>query len=164
MADGYVFVPAEVIPDFAGLGPAVRVQETNPAGATTSYVVFREYPDFDRAVRRGAYDVQFRGFDQLYATGLQVGRVPWVPVIFLGFAVMFAGMYMAFFMSHRRYWGRMTDLPGGGVELVVAGAARRHQYAFADEFERLQDVLVTAFGPATTSSTPPPGRSVIRPQ
>jgi cytochrome c biogenesis protein len=148
MADGTVFVPVEVIQDFAGLGPAVRVQETPPPDKdgkqrdTTSYIVFRSYPDFDREVRRGTFDVQFRGFDQTYATGLQVGRVPWIPMVFSGFLVMFVGMFMAFFMSHRRYWARVT--PDG--QLVVAGAARRHQHAFAEEWALIDDVYTLAFG------------------
>src|SRR5687768_5428639 len=85
--EGWSFVPVEVIPEFAGLGAAVRVQETQPDGKQTSFVVFRSYPEFDRDVRRGLYDVQFRGFDQTYATGVQVGRVPWIPVVFVGFAI-----------------------------------------------------------------------------
>lgn len=155
MEDGTTFVPVEVIEEFAGLGAAVRVQETTvgPQGRrTTSYVVFRAYPEFDREVRRGKYDVQFRGFDQQYATGIQVGRVPWVPFIFTGFAIMFVGMFMAFFMSHRRYWARLAPAGDGQLELVVAGAARRHQYAFSEEFERLREVLVQAFGEGEKSA------------
>ena len=152
LGDGATFTPVEVISEFAGLGAAVRVQETAPDGTQTSYVVFREYPAFDRDVRRGTHDVQFRGFDQQYATGLQVGRVPWIPVIFVGFAIMFAGMFMAFFMSHRRYWGRIIEKKDGTLDVVIAGAARRHQYAFAEEFDKIKDVLTAAFGPPELST------------
>lgn len=152
MADGTAFLPIETIPDFAGLGAAVRVQQVNPDGTTTHFVVFRSYPDFDKNVRRDRFDVQFHGFDQLYATGIQVGRVPFIPWVFFGFLVMFVGMYMAFFLSHRRYWARLVpvlDAAGaatGGYEFIVAGAARRHQYAFDEEFVSLKEVLVAAFG------------------
>ncbi|HEY1100321.1 MAG TPA: cytochrome c biogenesis protein ResB, partial [Myxococcota bacterium] len=108
MADGTAFLPIETIPDFAGLGAAVRVQQVEKDGSSTHFVVFRSYPDFDRNVRRGGYEVQFHGFDQLYATGIQVGRVPFIPWVFVGFLVMFVGMYMAFFLSHRRYWARLV--------------------------------------------------------
>ena len=107
--------------------------------------MFRQYPEFDREVRRGSYDVQFRGFDQQYATGIQVGRVPFIPWVFAGFLTMFVGMFMAFFMSHRRYWGRLlpsTARPGA-LELVIAGAARRHQYAFDEEFGRIRELLLS---------------------
>jgi hypothetical protein len=65
---------------------------------------------------------------------------------------MFVGMYMAFFLSHRRYWARLVpvlDAAGaatGRYEFIVAGAARRHQYAFDEEFVSLKEVLVAAFG------------------
>ncbi|MBM4281786.1 MAG: cytochrome c biogenesis protein ResB [Deltaproteobacteria bacterium] len=150
MADGTAFVPLETIPEMAGLGAAVRVQQVNPDGHATSFVVFRSYPDFDRDVRRGAYDVQFHGFDQQYATGIQVGRVPFIPVVFVGFLVMFVGMFTAFFLSHRRYWARLQPVDpaavDGPVELVVAGAARRHQYAFDEEFAKIRELLELAFG------------------
>ena len=145
MPDGTAFLPIETIPDYAGLGPAVRIQQVAADGKSTSFVAFRSYPTFDRDVRRDAWEVQFHGFDQVYATGIQVGRVPFIPWVFFGFLVMFVGMFMAFFMSHRRYWARLVAADGGH-EFVVAGAARRHQYAFDEEFAAVKDVLVTAFG------------------
>ncbi len=151
MADGTAFLPIETIPDYAGLGAAVRVQQVFPDGKTTNFVVFRSYPTFDRDVRRDPYEVQFHGFDQVYATGIQVGRVPFIPWVFFGFLVMFVGMYMAFFLSHRRYWARLVPVEGKGFELVVAGAARRHQYAFDEEFQTINEILVSAFGDGTST-------------
>ena len=150
MSDGTAFLPIETIPDYAGLGPAVRIQQVAADGKSTSFVVFRSYPTFDRDVRRDAWEVQFHGFDQVYATGIQVGRVPFIPWVFFGFLVMFVGMFMAFFMSHRRYWARLIAAEGG-YDLVVAGAARRHQYAFDEEFAAVKDVLATAFGEAEST-------------
>jgi cytochrome c biogenesis protein len=151
MADGIAYVPLEIIPEFGGLGGAVRVQQLYPDGRQTTFVVFRSYPDFDFSVRRGEHDVQFRGFDQQYATGIQVGRVPFIPIVFGGFLTMFVGMFMAFFMSHRRYWARMKPRPEGGYDLIVAGAARRHQYAFEEEFAKIRELCVAAFGASDTA-------------
>ena len=157
MSDGTAFLPIETIPDFAGLGAAVRVQQVNADGSSTHFIVFRSYPSFDRDVRRDRFEVQFHGFDQLYATGIQVGRVPFIPWVFFGFLVMFVGMFMAFFMSHRRYWARIVPIVDdagvatGRYDVVVAGAARRHQYAFDEEFAEINEVLVAAFGAATST-------------
>lgn len=41
---------------------------------------------------------------QRYATGLQVAKDPGVLIVYLGCAMMLLGLYMAFFLSHRRIW------------------------------------------------------------
>lgn len=146
MPDGTAFVPVEIIREYGGLGAAVRVQKIKPDGQITSFVVFRSYPEFDAQVRRGEYIVGFRGFDQQYATGIQVGSVPFIEAVFGGFVFMFLGMYMAFFMSHRRYWARLRPTGEGRYELIIAGAARRHQYAFEEEFGKIRERLVAVFG------------------
>lgn len=146
MPDGVAFIPVEIYRDYGGLGSALRVQKVFPDESTTSFVVFRNYPKFDESIRRGPYIVGFRGFDQQYATGLQVGRTPLIWFVFLGFVLMFIGMYMAFFMSQRRYWGRLKPLENGQWEMVLAGAARRHQYAFEEEFQKVQARGVELFG------------------
>ena len=136
MPDGTVFVPLEVSEDYGSLGPAVRIQQLEPGQEATHFLVFRQYPDFDPLVRRGKWDVFFQGFDQPYATGISVGRVPGIECVFLGFAVMFLGLYMAFAMSHRRYYARLKLLEEGKWELVLAGSVRRHVAAFSDEFQK----------------------------
>lgn len=154
MPDKTVFEPIELIPDYGGLGEAVKIQETDPTGNSTFYVVFRSYPEYDALVRRGKYDVQFHGADQTYATGIQVGRVPGVIWVFGGFVFMFVGMYMAFFMSHRRYWARLRPIENGATnqyEFIVAGAARRHQYSFEEEFAKMREALVAVFGGSSTA-------------
>ena len=146
MADGTAFVPVEIQRDYGGLGGAVRVQKIFPDQSTTSFVVFRNYPDFDLQVRRGEYVVGFRGFDQQYATGIQVGAVTYINVVFFAFLLMFSGMYMAFFMSHRRYWARLTENEDGSVTFLFAGAARLHQFAFEEEFTKMRERLTDVFG------------------
>ncbi|MCP4499349.1 MAG: cytochrome c biogenesis protein ResB [Deltaproteobacteria bacterium] len=146
MPDGTAFIPLEITREYRGLGSAVKVQKITKSGETSAFVVFRSYPDFDKDIRRGEYVVGFRGFDQQYATGVQVGKVPAINVVFGGFLFIFVGMFMAFFMSHRRYWMRITPKEDGTFVFEYAGAARRHQYAFEDEFKVKQDELIAAFG------------------
>jgi cytochrome c biogenesis protein len=134
------YVPLEVIPKYAALGPALRIQEVKEGQPPKAFVVFKDYPDFDAQVRRGEFSVRYLGAEKTYMTGIQVGKVPGVEVVFWGFAVMFVGMYMAFFMSHRRYWLRL-ERAGDGWTATVAGAARRHQYAFEEEFEALREKI-----------------------
>jgi cytochrome c biogenesis protein len=135
------YIPLEVIPSYADLGPALRVQELKPGAPPTSFVVFQNFPDFDEKARRGELALHYKGADQAYMTGLQVARSPAVWVVFLGFLLMFVGMVLAFSMSHRRYWLRMRREEDGRSLVLVAGAARRHLYAFQDEFVALVAAL-----------------------
>ncbi len=137
MSDQTALIPIEVIDDYGGLGEAVKIQQVSKDGRTTSFVVFRQYPDFDPMVRRGEWDVYFQGFDQVYATGVSVARVPFIEVVFLGFVLMFIGLFMAFRMSHRRYFACVKKTDNDQCELTFAGIARRHPQAFADEFQKL---------------------------
>ncbi|MBI5496933.1 MAG: cytochrome c biogenesis protein ResB [Deltaproteobacteria bacterium] len=134
------YVPLEIIPQYASLGAAVRVQQVIQGQAPTSFVVFRDYPDLDEQVRRGPYALHYKGADKTYMTGIAVGVVPGVSVVFWGFTIMFIGMYMAFFMSHRRYWLRLQKAKDGW-EVTVAGASRRHQLAFEEEMDALLKTL-----------------------
>ncbi len=130
LANGAGYVPLEVIEDYMGLGQALRVEEKNAAGVRTRFLVFRDYPKFDEQVRRGETIVGFRGLDKVYATGIQVGKSPFINVIFFGFVLLFVGLYMSYFMSQRRYWVRLE--PG---MVTLGGAARWHKEAFAKEFD-----------------------------
>ncbi|MEW5854553.1 MAG: cytochrome c biogenesis protein ResB [Myxococcota bacterium] len=131
------YVPLEIIPQYADLGEALRVQQIQEGRPPTSFLVFKNYPDFDEQARRGEFALHYKGADKTYMTGIQVGKVPGIEVVFTGFAVMFIGMYMAFFMSHRRYWARLTRRADGTYDVLIAGAAKRHQYTFEEEFQRL---------------------------
>ena len=137
MPDQTSLIPIEVIQDYGGLGEAVKIQQVSKDGQATTFVVFRQYPDFDPMVRRGEWDVFFQGFDQVYATGVSVARVPFIAVVFLGFVFMFIGLFMAFCMSHRRYFVSVKKINEEDCQLSFAGIARRHPHAFADEFQKL---------------------------
>ena len=76
------------------------------------------------------------GMDQKYYTGLQVAKDPGVLVVWLGCALMVLGICMAFFMSHKRVWIRISD---HGV--TVGGSASKNPAAFELCFEELTKKL-----------------------
>lgn len=138
MSDGTRIVPQEIFRDYAGLGEALQIQMIEPEKAATNFLIFRQYPDFDPLVRRGNWDLTFFGTDQKFATGVSVGNVPGISFVFFGFIVMFVGLYMAFVMNHRRYFARIKPMPEGDYEVWMAGQARRHLYAFQDEYKVIE--------------------------
>lgn len=137
-ADGTKIVPLEVFREYAGLGEALKVQLIEPKKKPTTFVVFRQYPEFDPMVRRGAWDVFYYGSDQKFATGVSVGKVPGVSFVFVGFMVMFVGLYMAFIMNHRRYFAQIKKSGDCEWEVSMGGQARRHLYSFQDEYKSIE--------------------------
>ncbi len=71
-----------------------------------------------------------------FYTGLEVSRDPGVWIVWLGFAMILFGMYVNFFVYHRRIY--LAETPDG---VVVAGMAFKNREGFKEEFERLKEKL-----------------------
>jgi cytochrome c biogenesis protein len=69
-------------------------------------------------------------------TGLQVAKDPGVEIVWLGCLLMVIGIYVAFFMSHRRIWVRIQH---GTV--TIGGNASKNQGSFQHTFDGLVDKL-----------------------
>ena len=76
--------------------------------------------------------LQYRGGEEFMYTGLQVAKDPGVWVVWLGCILMLAGIYSAFFMSHRRIWVRIEN---GTV--TIGGNASKNQGGFQLFMEQL---------------------------
>ena len=72
----------------------------------------------------------------LYATGLQVARDPGVWYVYLGCGMMLVGLYVAFFLSHRKIWLYISG-SGVGSTLRVAGASNKNKLGFENDFASL---------------------------
>lgn len=129
-----ILVPEKFYEDFAGLGQAVRLNKKSPDGQSTFFHVFRQYPDFDRDVRQDFFNVSLLETDQRYATGLSIGYVPGIGIIFSGFLLLLAGLYMCFFMTPVRYFARL-DHRNDGIWVIFAAQAFRYQNQVQKQFE-----------------------------
>ncbi|MFV0438963.1 MAG: cytochrome c biogenesis protein ResB [Desulfopila sp.] len=72
---------------------------------------------------------------QMYATGLQVAKDPGVWIVYLGFLLMLSGLYIAFFMSHRRIW-LVHDADTSG-SVLLAGTSNKNRVGFEKQFNEL---------------------------
>jgi cytochrome c biogenesis protein len=75
---------------------------------------------------------------QRYATGLQIAKDPGVWVVYIGCGLLLLGLYMAFFMAHRRIWLYQRTSPAGPV-LLLAGSANKNKTAFAKQFTQIEN-------------------------
>ena len=78
----------------------------------------------------GTYRFQAR---QIYATGLQVAKDPGVWLVYSGCLLMLVGLFIAFFLSHRKIYALVQphDL---GSRILFAGEANKNKVGFADKF------------------------------
>jgi cytochrome c biogenesis protein len=98
---------------------------------------------FDK-MRQGDVIITVNGLERIYFTGLQVKKDPGVPVVYTGFLLIIAGIYITFFLSHRKY---CVSLSGAGDKTMVTvyckanknqPAARKAADALIKRLTRLQ--------------------------
>lgn len=77
---------------------------------------------------------------QMYATGLQVAKDPGVWIVYLGCGLMLLGLYMAFFLSHRRLW-LFHGTPAGKHVLLLGGSTNKNKIGFKQTFTKLEDYI-----------------------
>ncbi len=84
-----------------------------------------QYPTFDE-MRKGEFAVSAAGYKKRYYTGLQVTRDPGVLVVYTGFIIMIAGIFISFFMTHQRVCVEVVET-GDKSTVTVAGNANKNK-------------------------------------
>jgi cytochrome c biogenesis protein len=90
-------------------------------------------------IKRGEKSYWFSA-KQRYATGLQVSKDPGVWLVYLGFGCMIIGLYMAFFMSHKRVW-LILEPDQNGTQIYLNGTTNKNATGFAEKFNELADSI-----------------------
>ncbi|MBI5103178.1 MAG: cytochrome c biogenesis protein ResB [Nitrospirae bacterium] len=73
-------------------------------------------------------------------TGMQVRKDPGVFIVYLGCIFMSIGLFMSFFMSHKRIWVNVSE-EKGGTRVVIGASAHRNRAAFEGRVEKLVGIL-----------------------
>jgi cytochrome c biogenesis protein len=128
-AEGLTYELVGYDPNFSGLGPAVQVVRTQDKDQS-SFWVFASDKEFDRRNREDRFAFSFDRLAPLYATGLQIAKDPSVPIVYLGGFLLFFGIGIAFYTSHKRIWAQLS-----GGKLSLGGASHRNAEAFGQEFD-----------------------------
>ena len=125
------------VENYGDNGMIVRLGVTGTDGRRSVVDIYDPSSNISDERRGGEYIFSLTGFNQRYATGLQVAKDPGVEVVWLGCFLMVIGTMVAFFMSHRRIWVVLT--PGSkGIDLRIAGNANRNQPGFEIGFDELK--------------------------
>jgi len=143
------FKVVEIRDNFMNLGPAVLISVQPDQGKRTSFWIFRDQEDI-----RKRFPGLARKFEKLnpsafepftfvldhietrYYTGLQVNKDPGVPLVWTGCFLMVAGFFVAFFMSHRRVWIRISK-ENDGSRVSIAGHTSKNPVGLQRELVHL---------------------------
>ena len=114
-------------------GPAARVEVTRKGAAPQVFIVFKNYPEVN-AQRGDDVIFGYEGSNAKQFTGLQVAKDPGVWVVWLGCTLMVVGIFIAFFMSHKRIWVVVSK-----GHARIYGNASKNQAAFQMQFEDISE-------------------------
>lgn len=142
MKDGTMFRLLETAEDVRQImpgfnGPAARVEVAFKGKAPQAFIILKNYPELS-AQRGDAITFNYDGTNARMFTGLQFAKDPGVEVVWLGCTLMVLGIYVAFFMSHKRVW---IVLSKGHARMY--GNASKNQAAFSMQFDELAEKLDT---------------------
>lgn len=144
LPDGSVLRVAQATDDISPFeqgrsGPAAAVELISPNGSVEKFIIYAKHPDLNvkHAKEHGWRQIiHYKGAEEKMYTGLQVAKDPGVWFVWLGCALMVIGLYIAFFMSHKRIW---VVVKKGHV--FMYGNINKNQAAFENEFEQLSEKL-----------------------
>lgn len=126
------------VPDFVIAGNEIGTKSdelNNPAAqlevteGTEKYAtwIFMKYPDFHPS-DKGKYSFKFANIEASNKTGLQVGRDPGVNWVWAGCVLLIVGLYIAFFVPHKRVWVKAV-----GTEIEISGTTTKNKPSFQNE-------------------------------
>lgn len=81
--------------------------------------------------------IQLDDFEQRQASGLLIARSPGKTLVYPGFALLLAGVFLLFYIAQRRIWIELTNTDDGRVQVLMAGESNRLQAEFRTEFEQI---------------------------
>lgn len=132
LPDGSSLTLQETTPDISqyqpgASGPAAQVQVHTATGEHKSFIVYSNNPARNRMNLAGSGGrlLQYVGGEEIMYTGLQVAKDPGVWTVWFGCTLMMVGIYVAFFISHRRIWVRVEN-----GTITIGGNASKNQGGF----------------------------------
>jgi cytochrome c biogenesis protein len=73
-------------------------------------------------------------------TGLQVRKDPGVWVVYFGCIAMAVGLFIAFFMSHRKLWVKLIE-EKNNTRIIVGASANKNRQSFERKIDKLAGLL-----------------------
>ncbi|RPI33219.1 MAG: hypothetical protein EHM54_11010, partial [Nitrospiraceae bacterium] len=120
------------------VNPAVAIEFSDSGEKKFGGWVLKRYPN--TWARPDGNRVEFIDYWGVEYTGMQVRKDPGVWIVYLGCIIMAAGLYITFFMSHKRVWVSISE-EKNGVKVLIGASANRNRAAFEQKIEKLAGML-----------------------
>jgi len=118
--------------------PAVGLEIKSPGGQVSGrWILEREPASW---VLEDGTILELKDFWGAQYTGLQARKDPGVRVVYLGCLTLAIGLFVAFFMSHKKLWVRLQP-DKGGTRVQVAATASKNKFSFERQIEKLTALL-----------------------
>lgn len=117
--------------------PAVRVDITEGDSVYSKWIARRRGDTWNIP---GGHVIQFTDMWGAQFTGLQVRKDPGVWIVYLGCFTMSVGLFIAFFMSHRRLWISVRERKNA-VEVLIGATANKNAHAFERKIDKIAALL-----------------------
>ena len=116
--------------------PAVLVEGSRSGRSVFSGWIFARYPEVSRLRPEGATDLvlELRSFDAPKVSILQATRDPGAPAIWLGSALLLAGLFLGFYWLPREVRMSFSSPDGNSVSIAAGGMAKKGRESFEKEF------------------------------
>jgi len=114
--------------------PAVLVEFSEPGKPTYPGWILRRYPETWQLPEGNR--VEFIDLWGVEFTGLQVRKDPGVWIVYLGCITISIGLFIAFFMSHRKLWVSVVE-DKNNARVVVSAAANKNRAALERKIDRI---------------------------
>ncbi|MCG6881645.1 MAG: cytochrome c biogenesis protein ResB [Deltaproteobacteria bacterium] len=143
--------------DIMGLGPAALILVQPKTGKPMDFWVFKDHAAVQKklpapmlasakfnAEAFSPYRFSLSGLKSLYYTGLQANKDPGVPIVWAGCFLMVTGLFVTFFLSHKRLWVHVVS-EGADARIQVAGTTNKNPVGLETERRSLIQKLKNEF-------------------
>jgi cytochrome c biogenesis protein len=113
---------------------AIKIKFEEPGREPYVGWILQRYPD--TGVLNGGHTVILKDYWGVEYTGLSVSKDPGVWLIYLASILMSVGLYICFFVSHKKIWINIAGA-GSSVSITVGASTNRNRLSLEQEIEKL---------------------------
>jgi cytochrome c biogenesis protein len=120
------------------VNPAVAIEFEEPGRKKYTGWILKRYPETGNLMNGNK--VIFKDYWGVEYTGLQVAKDPGVGIVYLGCLIMAAGLYISFFISHKKIWVYITQEGSKGkgpISVTVGGSTTKNRITFEQEIDKI---------------------------